>query len=113
MRYEIDGNLPIPTKDIIDIGNTSLVIPYKRQTTLLKRQKLHAGQKMFKVKDGIAEEAVYSDARVEINKGIIIYDIKVKPKTPYLYVRDIVIEEGYAYIPATNKKNALRKFNRL
>lgn len=113
MRYDIDGNLPIPIKDVIDVGGASLVIPYKKQLTLLKRQKLHAGQKMFKVKDGVVEEATYSDTRVEINKGIEIDGIKVKPKTPYLYVRDIIIEEGFKYIPATNKRNALRKFNSL
>lgn len=111
MRYDIDGNLPIPIKDTIDVGNTSLVIPYKKQLTLLKRHKLHAGQKMFKVKDDIVEEASYTDTRVEINQGIIIEGFRVKPKTPYLYVRDVLVEEGYSYIPATNKRNALRKYN--
>lgn len=110
MRYDIDGNLPIPTKDTIDVGNTSLVIPYKKQLTLLKRQKLYAGQKMFKVKDGVAEEASYTDTRVEINQGIVIEGFRVKPKTPYLYVRDVLVEEGYFYVPATNKRNALRKY---
>lgn len=72
----------------------------KKEYAFLGTIKIRKGHHLFKVKDGIAIKIEENDFRLSE------VDLNGKNK------KELIIDKGYTYICALNKKNALKKFKK-
>ena len=106
----IDGNLPYPVKDFNATHRFENPIPSPSEKKFLEKITIKPGQKLFEINELTLEieEAVYENYTVKINSESNKLDIKTKD--PYFISRSVVVKEGFEYIVAINKKNAIRKY---
>jgi hypothetical protein len=83
--------------------NQEVVIPVKSEMKLLGKIRPNKGHKVFKI----------NTTTNEISEAEYFYDAVSMFSSSYERKKKLSMEEGFAYISALNKQNAIKKYKKL